>query len=119
MANVSVRARDIVGFARRNNIKFDRGATGQDGYACARSVLAIMAVGPRTPENPAWHRHNASEGIYSESINRAIGLTEKQLHSVEVGFEDWDLTNYPKNRIDQRYYRVGRKVAKLAGLTSD
>jgi hypothetical protein len=109
MATVSIRARDIVSYARKNNISFHRGDTGQ----CARGVLAKMALGKN---------FNATFGtLYEESTNKAIGLTAHQLASLEIGFEGdvppvlWD-SGYLKKKVDKRYHKVGQNVARLAGL---
>lgn len=100
-----IQARDIVRYARKNGITLTRWEMGRDGKACARSVLAMMAIGK---ENfyKNYREYNSDE------VRKATGLTSNQLLALESGFENWGAPSWG----DKRYYNVGRNVAKIVGL---
>jgi hypothetical protein len=96
---MGIQAREIVRFAKRNGMTIRRMgvATLQDGCpsagSCALFVLASMYGGDK-----------------NNILSYLPGITMYDLNSLESGFEGWGWNT------DNRYYRVGRNVAVLAGL---
>lgn len=98
----SIQARNIVRYARRNNITICRGGVGWKNQACAYSVLGHMLFG----KFEGWDMQDIAP-----KMNKR---TNKDILALEAGFEGycWGQQEYGKNP----YYKVGKNVARLAGL---
>lgn len=97
-------AREIVRYAKRHGINLRRGAASWEfPNLCARGVLFYSVKDQMT-------RHT----MYSYELHTILGLTSKQINSLEAGFE-----NYENRGRDQTYYKVGRRVAQMVGLPVD
>lgn len=101
---IKPQAREIVRYAKRNGITIKNNRVAFPNL-CARGVLAHSVL----TEKGVW----GEQSIYHESIHQNLGLTEDDLDALETGFEGfWDRPDLLKNR----YYKVGQRVATLAGL---
>lgn len=112
-AKPRVQAREIVRASRRNKIQLTQNDYFlHDGKACVLSFLGFVAGFPY----PSLLANDWRERVkkWENDVSRAYRLTPRKLKALEAGFEGWTDHSEVKNR----YYRVGRRVAELAGLSN-
>ena len=105
-----IQARDIIRFAKKNGMTLRRGGVATlikaaEGYrslssgSCAVSVLASM------------HGFRSYTEIMSSYKD---GKESFMIRGLECGFEGYGIES--NNPVYLRYYKVGQKVAKMAGI---
>lgn len=111
MTTVKVQAREIVRAAKRNAIKMQHGSYDE----CAVGVLGLM-VGYSFDDYQVFHplpEHNSEEKFY-RIIARKAGRTYEDIRALEAGFEENQ--PYRDQHKGNRYFKVGERVAALAGV---
>lgn len=88
---MKIQVREIMRAAKRHKIKMARGSFN----TCALGVLRAQ--------------YNVSS---DEDLAVKAGVKLSRLKNLEAGFEEWDLLCDPNNR----YFKIGQKVALAAGL---
>jgi hypothetical protein len=107
---MSIQAREIVRKAKRLGMPLRQGMTG-----CFRSeggcAVAALVITKDMGYNNAYIE--AHENDYVD-LAAKLGVTPQDIFALEYGFED--SACYHPGIEKNRYYRVGRNVAALAGL---
>ena len=107
-----MQARQIFRFAKKHHFILTRGGVAtlqmRESYpdmqhACALAVAASMLG--------CWGHTCLKDGGYDRTKTK---LTPRDFEALEAGFEGYPHLAYLSNN---RYYKVGQNVAKLAGLT--
>lgn len=95
-------AREIIRSARRQGVKPARCFS--DGW-CPVAIINQEVFGQHFA-----HYNNAQQNVATH-----FGVTVDDIRALEIGFEDWsNICHVPFMK--NPYYKVGRNVAKLAGL---
>lgn len=103
---VKMQAREIMRASKRLNIPLKKGAY----HSCALGVFGRANGIERTQ-------------LFSTSISKILKISTKNLDALELGFENWSRDSslyreeYYYELKKNRYFKVGRRVAELAGLS--
>jgi hypothetical protein len=105
---VSLQARNIVRLARKQKMKIARGGLGRLHNRPAACALAVLR-----------DEIGSEYSIYDREFSDELGVSFEKLMGLESGFEGRVVETaepYRQNADFRRYYKVGERVAKLAGL---
>lgn len=96
-------AREIIRSARRQKVTLSRG--GSFSGLCAIATINSEIFGQQF----------SNEGNAKENLAAHFDVTVDDIQALEMGFEGWNDICYLRF-MKNPYYKVGRNVAKLAGL---
>jgi hypothetical protein len=100
---IQLQARSIVRLAKKHKLTLGRGGLGEgERTACARAVLRETS--------------GFNGSIYDNAFARLLGVDREKLDGLEAGFEGEPVEGHDNSPTFLRYYKVGKRVAELAGL---
>ncbi len=96
----------IVDYANQNGLTLKRHSCGLSNltHHCARSVIR--------------HSINPNISPYDNRVNEAVGMTMKEMDSLESGFDYGDQERDRRTAPSLKYFTIGQEIARLAGLAS-